>query len=214
MADGIAAAGVQQTHPTSDVAEQGLLPDSFNLRAQTRNEPGINPATLLPEALQMFGQDPVYDLHVFLHHALMVHAPGPITDCVETSQLVSFRVTGWPGWPWFLLIQGFPGGPFLVNGIETTAAPGPLILGLNEPATVEIPAPAVDTLRIERAAPGAGLKVSWSLAATNYVLETAAALSADAPWQPLRPTTTEGSENVLLIPADQPLQFLRLRRQP
>ena len=107
LANGIAAAGLQQTHPAADTGLEGLLPDSFNLRAQTRNAPGINPATLLPEASEMFGEDPLYDLAVFPHHGLMVHAPGPITDCAETSQSVSFRVNGWPSQPWYVLIAGF-----------------------------------------------------------------------------------------------------------
>ena len=46
----------------------------------------MNPATLLPEALRCF-KDPLYDFRVFPHHGLMVHAPGPITDCAETRQI-------------------------------------------------------------------------------------------------------------------------------
>ena len=40
LANGIAAAGLQQTHPAADTGLESLLPDSFNLRAQTRNAPG------------------------------------------------------------------------------------------------------------------------------------------------------------------------------
>jgi hypothetical protein len=152
LADGIAAAGVQQTHPLADTGLEGLLPDSFNLRAQTRNPPGINPGTLLPGAIQMFGQDPLYDFRVFPQHGLMVHAPGPITDCAETSQSVSFGVNGWPGQPWFLLINGSSGGTLIVDSIESIVPPGPLILGFNLPPTVEILAPAQDALDIESSA--------------------------------------------------------------
>jgi len=150
LANGIAAAGVQQTHPLTDTGLEGLLPDSFNLRAQTRNAPGINPGTLLPEAIQMFGQDPLYDFRVFPQHGLMVHAPGPITGFAETSQSVSFGVNGWPRQPWFLLINGSSGGTLIVDSIESVVPPGPLILGFNLPATVEILAPAQDALGIER----------------------------------------------------------------
>jgi len=142
LANGIAAAGVQQTHPLADTGLEGLLPDSFNLRAQSRNAPGINPGTLLPEAVQMFGQDPLYDFRVFPRHGLLVHAPGPITYSSETSQSVSFLVDGWPRQPWYLLINGSTGGTLIVDGIETVVAPGPLVLGFNAQAAVEFLAPA------------------------------------------------------------------------
>jgi hypothetical protein len=44
LADGITVSGIQQTWPRgSDPDRQGLLPDSFNLDSQSRNDPGINP---------------------------------------------------------------------------------------------------------------------------------------------------------------------------
>jgi hypothetical protein len=153
LADGIAAAGVQQTHPWSDAAYQGLLPDSFDLRTQVRNPVPINPATLLPEALEMFGEPPVYDYRSLRRHGLMVHAPGPISDILEESDRVNFRIHGWPNSPWHVLINGFTTRPTVkLNGTATPLTgphlfqetEGRLILRLNESSTVEIRFPAPD----------------------------------------------------------------------
>lgn len=215
LANGIAAAGLQQTHPLADTGLEGLLPDSFNLRAQARNAPGINPATLLPGAIQMFGQDPLYDFRAFPHHGLMVHAPGPITDCAETSQSVSFRVEGWPRQPWYLLIAGFSGGTLLVDRIRTVASAGPLILGFNSPATVEILAPAKDALGIEWSATLGAAQISWPLGSTNYSLERADTLSGNSLWQTVTTAVgSAGSQRVFTTPASQPMEFFRLRRPP
>ncbi len=215
LANGIASSGVQQTHPPGEAGLQGLLPDSFNLRAQARNAPAINPATLLPEALQLFGCDPVYDFRAFRHHGLLVHAPGPITDCQETSQGVSFRVSSWPQWESYLLINGFAGGTFKINGVENRAPPGHLILGLIAPALVEIAAPANDALSIERAASNSNVRLSWPRVATNYVLERAAEPGSSLPWQTVtNAPAIDGSWFIFTTPADKPMEGFRLRRQP
>src|SRR6185369_1773859 len=165
LADGIAAAGVQHTHLASEPAYQGLLPDSFNLRAQARNPVPINPATLLPTAIQLFGEAAVYDFHVFRQHGLRVHAPGPLTDLQETGQSVRFRANGWPKSPWYVLINGFTVGTVKLNGIETPLQPpGRLILRLNAPTTLEILVPANNALNIQRETTNAIVKLSWPAA--------------------------------------------------
>ncbi|HEY3281278.1 MAG TPA: hypothetical protein VGN26_03315, partial [Armatimonadota bacterium] len=45
LAEGITLSGIQQSWPSDDADLQGLLPDSFNLRPQTRNPVAINPGT-------------------------------------------------------------------------------------------------------------------------------------------------------------------------
>ena len=79
VADGISASGVQQTWPLgSDPARQGLLPDSFNLRVQSRNDAAINPATLLVNALRLYNRSDLYDFQAFREVGVYVHAPCSI----------------------------------------------------------------------------------------------------------------------------------------
>lgn len=101
LAEGICASGVQQSFPTgSDPLRQGLLPDSFNLVAQLRNDPVINPLTLLVPWLRSQGK-PLYT-RAMLAPGVLVHAPGrvtlkppkqvSITGCIKGSY--SVLVTG------------------------------------------------------------------------------------------------------------------------
>ncbi len=147
LADGIAFSGVQQTHTEAEPDKVGLLPDSFDLRAQFRNPVPINPGTLQPLALQAYGEPALHDYHVFRRHGLRVHAPGPISDARETADGISFQVTGWPRQPWWILINGCTKVPAVrVNGQETpVSAPhrfdpktGRLTLQLRGPTTVEV----------------------------------------------------------------------------
>jgi hypothetical protein len=115
LADGIALAGVQQTHPASEPAFQGLLPDSFELRHQVRNPVPINPATLLVEALQAYGEEPIYDFHAFHKRGLLVHAAGRIQNPIETQSGVQFAVRPWHRS--YVLLNGLDQKPHVrVNG--------------------------------------------------------------------------------------------------
>ena len=78
LADGITLSGIQQSWPPEDRDLQGLLPDSFVLRAQKRNGPAINPATVEACAAHLFNQ-PAYDFWSFRKNGLRVHAPGEIS---------------------------------------------------------------------------------------------------------------------------------------
>lgn len=123
LADGIAASGVQQSWPSTDRAMQGLLPDSFVLRAQHRNGPAINPATLLASATRFFGQAPVYDFWCFRKNGLRVHAPGPLTAIKEKNGRISFQVGSWVDHPYYVLINGLTKKPQLkINGKATDCA--------------------------------------------------------------------------------------------
>jgi hypothetical protein len=57
IAKGITAAGLQLTWPATDQKRQGLLPDVFELRAQLRDGPAINPGTV-----EAWGRNPYYIL--------------------------------------------------------------------------------------------------------------------------------------------------------
>jgi hypothetical protein len=147
LADGIAASGIQQTHPASVPHYQGLLPDSFDLVSQMRNPVPINPGTLMPEAIQMFGEDPLYDFHSFRENGLLVHAPGPIRDASESKGSVKFGARSWSTRPWYVLINGCNKRPsVLVNGeVLKLEAPhqfqekeGRLILQLDRASKIEI----------------------------------------------------------------------------
>ncbi len=147
LADGITASGIQQTWPLGkDPARQGLLPDSFALRAQVRNDAAINPATVQANAVRLLTQGEVYNFHAFRSSGLLVHAPAAIADPREASDRVSFKVAGCFKDKYDILIAGCAKQPKLkVNGTE----PGPdgyeyvnnegwLIVHLNGDATVEI----------------------------------------------------------------------------
>lgn len=147
LADGIALAGVQQTHPLEEPDQQGLLPDSFDLRAQLRNPVPINPATLLPLALQAYGAPPVYDFLALRRPGLLIHAPGLLQLIAERDESAQFRVEGWPQRPWNVVVNGLVREPQLkIDGRETAlAAPhhydpetGRLVLQLTGATEVEL----------------------------------------------------------------------------
>jgi hypothetical protein len=150
LADGIAAAGLQHTHPATDPRYPGLLPDSFELRSQYRNPVPINPGTLMVEAVELYKESALYDFRVLSRHGLLVHAPGPITDIQETDQSASLRVNCWSKTLWRVLINGFSAEPSVkLNGVVTPiqaphqydAKSGRLVLQLTGPASIEIIAP-------------------------------------------------------------------------
>ncbi len=106
IADGIAFSGVQQTHPPADREYQGLLPDSFDVVHQVRNPVPINPATLLADAIEAFGEAPLSDYRVYRAQGITVHAPGPITTVREAPNEIAFTVAPWqPAW---VLVNGCP----------------------------------------------------------------------------------------------------------
>lgn len=119
LADGIAWSGVQQAHTAAEPQLQGLLPDSFDLRAQFRNPVPINPATLFPLAAQAYGAPPLFDFHSFRRPGLWVYAPGPIISESDSATNLQFRVAGWPRRPHWILVHGFIGKPRVkLNGGE------------------------------------------------------------------------------------------------
>jgi hypothetical protein len=147
LAEGIATSGVQQSWPTSDTELQGLLPDSFNLRAQHRNGPAINPATLEACAMRLLSNSAVYDFRCFRQKGVRVHAPGGITQPVEYVSRIRFGVQSIVEHPYFVLVNGLKHKPQLkINGnLVVITAPhdfkekeGVLILKLEGAPVVEL----------------------------------------------------------------------------
>jgi hypothetical protein len=118
LADGITASGIQQTWPTHLNADRvGLLPDSFSLRAQVRNDAAINPGTLLANAVRLLDKPALYAFRAFRTNGLLIHAPGAIQGAQERAGSVSFTVRGWPDGAYDVLIVGFKSVPRVrING--------------------------------------------------------------------------------------------------
>jgi hypothetical protein len=120
IADGITASGVQQTWPSgSDASRVGLLPDSFALRAQMRNDPAINPATLLADAMRLYNAPTVYDfraLRGFAPAPPLVHAPGAIEVVGAKPGRAEFRVLPWTQDAYYVLIAGLRAAPRVLVG--------------------------------------------------------------------------------------------------
>lgn len=190
LAEGIVRSGIQQTYPADDVRNAGLLPDSFNLRAQVRNPANINPATLLVPAVRALELPAVYDFRVLSRQGARVHAPGELRGLEERTDGFRFSVTGWSPRPYYVLINGLRQTPQVrVNGRtvllssphEFQPAAGRLVLQVSGTATVEVDHPALAALRIGRDADRAMLLVRWP-AAGDFVLQTAVVLNAQTDW--------------------------------
>jgi hypothetical protein len=147
LADGIAIGGIQHTWPQTDRDLQGLLPDSFQLRTQTRNPPPINPATLLPSAIRYYQQAPLYDFRAARRLGWLIHAPGEIRELEERDKGARFTVAGWaPDGAW-LLVNGLPAKPTVkIDGKDTPlvsphdydAQAGRLVLKIPTSARIQI----------------------------------------------------------------------------
>ena len=147
LANGIAIAGIQHTWPLTDTDRQGLLPDSYQLRAQLSDGPAINPGTVQVAAVRSYGYPPPYTFHAFRHLGWLVHAPGELSGALETTEGVKFSFSGWSTRPNWILINGVEKQPqvkidgqeiSLVAPIEYSPATGRLILPLPRRALVEV----------------------------------------------------------------------------
>ncbi len=221
LADGIALSGIQQTHPATDADFQGLLPDSFNLRAQGRNGPNINPATVLAPAIRALGQPAIYDFQVLNRQGLIVQAPGEIAEIEEGTGGAKFTVHGWPAKPYYVVISGLRQAPGLrLNGAATAlgapheyqAAEGRLILRLEGTATVELAHPALAALQIERLPGGDRVRVLWPAAAPASALQTTTGIGPGSAWEDLAaPPAPAGDRLAMTVLTSWPQRFFRLR---
>ena len=100
LATGITTSGMRQSHPVEDPQYVGLLPDSWNLRAQSRYPVPINPGTVQENFAECLSR-PYYSLRR-LPTGVLVHAPGAVTPLEGT--VPSCRIEGWPEAPFKVVL--------------------------------------------------------------------------------------------------------------
>ena len=99
LARGITASGVDQSYLPSDGEKVGLLPDSFQLVTQIRNNPPINPGTVQENVSNFIGL-PYYRV-IRAHGKTLVHVPGRVTaKAPQASELARVEIAGWPKAPY------------------------------------------------------------------------------------------------------------------
>jgi hypothetical protein len=123
VARGLTACGIQQTFPRSEPDVAGLLPDSINLRPQTRNGPAINPGTLQANAVRFYTGSGLYDFRAFRQAGLFVHAPGTITSSRDAADRATFNVNAWPAKAYYVLVSGLKSRPRVL--VDNRAAKRP-----------------------------------------------------------------------------------------
>jgi hypothetical protein len=149
LADGITSVGVFYSWPHDDKDRQGLLPDVWEMLAQRRDGPAINPGTVQANAVRLYGKDSLYDFRVFRSGSqrLLVHAPGDIAPGQTKANAIEFSVRAWPRQPYCALVNGLARAPRVVlNGQAISLAPehrfqekeGRLILKLSGHPTVRL----------------------------------------------------------------------------
>jgi hypothetical protein len=127
LADGITSVGVYYSWPGEDRQRQGLLPDVWELVAQKRAGPAINPGTVQANALRLYGLGPAYDFRAVRMGArtLTIHAPGAISIQEVKSDTLTLAVRGWPRKPYSVLIGGLSRPPRLTLNAEPTPLQSP-----------------------------------------------------------------------------------------
>ncbi len=124
LADLIALSGMQQVYPAKH-PHQGLLPDSFNLRTQSRNVSDINPGTLLPLAMPLTGAGSSYRVisRKLGNGHVIVHVPGDVADLKLDADGLSFRAASTVSSEYSVVIHGLPRQPKLkIDDRETVVA--------------------------------------------------------------------------------------------
>ncbi len=128
IARGITSTGLAMTWPLTDKERVGLLPDFFELRSQVRAGPAINPGTVQAHLPELYGRGKLYDVKKAPARGWFVHAPAAISDVRESNNAVTFRVGGWAGEPYYVLISGLEAAPKKVLASKVgvlTAEPRP-----------------------------------------------------------------------------------------
>jgi hypothetical protein len=106
IAKGITAAGLQMTWPAGDSTRQGLLPDVFDLKAQIKDGPAINPGTVQAHVPELFGKGMLYDVKKLPKKGWFIHAPCTIRDPRETDDSITFIADGWGKKLFYVLLSG------------------------------------------------------------------------------------------------------------
>ena len=115
IAKGITATGLQMTWPAGDRKRQGLLPDVFDLKAQLRDGPAINPGTVQAHVPELFGKGTLYDVKRLPKKGWFLHAPCAIRALRETDDSVTFLADGWDKKQFFVLLSGVEEQPTTVT---------------------------------------------------------------------------------------------------
>ncbi|MBP7049696.1 MAG: hypothetical protein KBE65_01635 [Phycisphaerae bacterium] len=113
LANGITAAGLQMTWPTSDAKRQGLLPDYFLLRPQRSEGPAINPGTVQTHLPELFDKGSFYEVRRLSKTGRFLHAPCAIHDLQEANGSVTFSVDGWGSKVFYVLLAGVEKAPMV-----------------------------------------------------------------------------------------------------
>jgi hypothetical protein len=106
IAKGITVTGLQMSWPRTDEQRQGLLPDSFDLRAQISQGPAINPGTVQTHLAELYGKGTIYDVKKLPRRGWFVHAPCIISNIREDKNSVTLTVHGWGDEQFYVLISG------------------------------------------------------------------------------------------------------------
>ena len=149
LADGITATGLAYSWPPDDLQRQGLLPDAYEPQLPQRGGPAINPGTVQANAVQLYGQEPLYDCRTIRDQGrlLILHAPGAIDPITVDGRRVKFTVRGWPRQPYRVLVNGLRAAPSvslqgqpvaLTAPHEYQAATGRLVLTVSGACAIEI----------------------------------------------------------------------------
>jgi hypothetical protein len=103
------------TWPAGDRKRQGLLPDVFDLKAQLRDGPAINPGTVQAHVPELFGRGTLYDVKRLPKKGWFIHAPCTIRDLRETDDSITFLADGWDKKPFYVLLSGVQQKPTTVT---------------------------------------------------------------------------------------------------
>lgn len=147
LANGITASGVQQTWPESDPERVGLLPDFFELGAQRRDGPAINPGTLQVSAFPYYGEPPFMTSTPIREASLVIHAPGALEVVSATDREIVFRIRSWPERKAYCVVSGIRPDTAIrveVNGVDRTSD----VEREDRVVFFEIPGSAVSTIRV------------------------------------------------------------------
>lgn len=135
IAKGITATGLQMTWPARDAKRQGLLPDVFELKAQLRDGPAINPGTVQAHVPELFDKGTLYAVQRLRRHGWFLHAPCAISALRETRTTVTFRADGWGNDPYYVLLSGVPYKP--VGTLIRPQGAAPLTYDANDDAGLD-----------------------------------------------------------------------------
>jgi hypothetical protein len=124
IARGITVTGLQMSWPRTDEQRQGLLPDSFDLRAQIAAGPAINPGTVQAHLAEFYGKGTIYDVKKLPSYGWFVHAPCTISNIREDKDCVTLTVDGWGDKQCYILISGIETEPSEVGIRKIGGNPG------------------------------------------------------------------------------------------